>query len=88
VAGPEELRRQLELVEGEIEALLQERYRIEDMRREVRGRSRWYAALVAHLMLRDLEWRMHGLVVRRSVLRNCYARAVSGESDRSARGRN
>jgi hypothetical protein len=84
LASSEDLRRESERIREEIDALLDEKYRIEAECSAIRGRARLYAALKARFLLQAIEQRIYLLKLRNTAVRNCYTQLRQEEERRPA----
>lgn len=71
----ENLRRELESIEGRIEDLQEVLYDTEETFRRVRRPPGWIRALGFRMLQVDLKRRILGLEQRRDMVRTCYAEA-------------
>lgn len=79
MTASENLRRELESIEGGIESLQETLCRVEDLR-SYGARPGWLRALGVRILKADLRRRIRDLEQRRGVARNCFAEARKYES--------
>lgn len=79
MAATENLRRELEGIEGRIEGLREALYRAEEDLRGAGVRPGWLQALGVRSLKVDLRRRIRDLEQRRRVVRNCYTEAAKYE---------